>query len=124
MVAKKDLLETGLPLPLVIALSMGAGISVSAAGTKILFKNGAEEVIIQGSKSAGDYNSLLEKAINMDVSTSANPGSIFNTVEYPMLQKNPYITNIFTELLNWGDRYGKRLLYKNSALLFLRILRG
>src|SRR5664280_1489225 len=39
--------EAGLPLPLVIALSMGAGISVSAAGTKILFKNGAEEVIIE-----------------------------------------------------------------------------
>ena len=29
----------------------------------------------------------------------ANPGSIFNTVEYPALQKNPYITNIFTEFL-------------------------
>jgi hypothetical protein len=29
----------------------------------------------------------------------ARPGSIFNTVEYPALQKNPYITNIFTELL-------------------------
>ena len=29
----------------------------------------------------------------------ANPGSIFNTVEYLALQKNPYITNIFTEFL-------------------------
>ena len=28
------------------------------------------------------------------------PESIFNTVEYHALQKNPYITNIFTELLN------------------------
>ncbi len=28
------------------------------------------------------------------------PESIFNTVEYPALQRNPYITNIFTELLN------------------------
>ncbi|HEY5535045.1 MAG TPA: hypothetical protein VIL99_08955 [Ignavibacteria bacterium] len=44
--------EAGLPLPLVIALSMGAGISVSAAGTKILFNNGAETVIIQGAKGA------------------------------------------------------------------------
>ncbi|HWQ51396.1 MAG TPA: hypothetical protein VN369_06275 [Terriglobales bacterium] len=30
----------------------------------------------------------------------SKPGSIFNTVEYQALQKNPYITNIFTELLN------------------------
>jgi hypothetical protein len=28
----------------------------------------------------------------------SDPGSIFNTVEYPALQRNPYITNIFTEL--------------------------
>jgi len=28
----------------------------------------------------------------------ARPGSIFNTVEYPALQINPKITNIFTEL--------------------------
>ena len=28
----------------------------------------------------------------------SRPGSIFNTVEYQALQKNPYITNIFTEL--------------------------
>ncbi len=30
----------------------------------------------------------------------ANPGSIFNTIEYPALQQNPHITNIFTELFN------------------------
>jgi len=30
----------------------------------------------------------------------ANPESIFNTKEYPALKDNPYITNIFTELLN------------------------
>jgi hypothetical protein len=28
------------------------------------------------------------------------PGSIFNSVEYPALQQNPAITNIFTELFN------------------------
>ncbi len=30
----------------------------------------------------------------------ARAGSIFNTVEYPTLQKNPYVTNILTELFN------------------------
>ncbi len=30
----------------------------------------------------------------------ANPKSIFNTIEYPTLQGNPYITNIFTELFD------------------------
>ena len=30
----------------------------------------------------------------------ANPGSIFNTVEYQALKENPYVTNIFTELFD------------------------
>ena len=33
----------------------------------------------------------------------ANPGSIFNTVEYQTLQGNPHITNIFTEIFNGVD---------------------
>ena len=33
----------------------------------------------------------------------ANPGSIFNTVEYQTLQENPHITNIFTEIFNGVD---------------------
>lgn len=28
----------------------------------------------------------------------ARPGSIFSTVEYPALQSNPNLTNVFTEL--------------------------
>jgi len=51
--------EADLPVPLVIALSILAGSLTGAVGTKILLKNGAEEVIIQGAKSAGDVPIII-----------------------------------------------------------------
>lgn len=32
----------------------------------------------------------------------ARKGSIFNTVEYPILQNNPNVENVFTELFKSG----------------------
>ena len=43
--------EADLPAPLVIMLSILAGSSISAAGTKLAFKNGAEEVILDSVES-------------------------------------------------------------------------
>ena len=106
--------EADLPAPLVIMLSILAGSLTGALGTKLAIKNGAEEGIIQGAKSAENVISDADR-IKIDNWDYTPTDDVYS--KYKNVFDNPKYYDQTTGKIQWPDVDGFKAETKGDAVI-------